>query len=183
MAKVPDPPPAPLIRTLLPATAGRTALQGDRARLRDGRCLCEGEPGRLVREHRYRRHRIFGETSFEREVVAVDLVPRTEPGDPRTHIVDDAGDIRPEDPPSRATQPAEPGVCRRPAQALPIAEIDRSRSHLHSHLARGGRGDRDVRDAQHITVSVPVVHDRLHANPVRPVFTAVPVFRPVSRSP
>ena len=91
------------------------ALQGDRARLRDGRRLSEGELGRLVGECGFRRERVLREATLQPEVVAIHLVSGSEPGHPFPDVVDQAGDVRSERPASREPQPADPRVRGRSA--------------------------------------------------------------------
>jgi hypothetical protein len=85
-------------------------LQGDRARLRNGRRLSEGELGRLESERGFRRKRVLREATFQPEVVAIHVISGAEPGDPFPDFIDLACDVRPERPASREPQPADPRV-------------------------------------------------------------------------
>jgi hypothetical protein len=94
------------------------------------------------------------------------VVAGTEPGDPRTDRLDLSGDVRPEDPAARPEQPAEPGVRRGAAQALPVGEVERDRAQPDEYLAllRLRRGD--VGEPEYLGRPVAVVHDCLHGRTV-----------------
>src|SRR5205823_1182856 len=120
------------------------ALQGDRARLRDGRRFRERELRRLMGQGGLRRERVLREATLQPQVVAVHLVSRPEPGDPFPDLLDEAGNVGSERPATRDTQAAEPCIRGRSTKTLPVAEVDRGRSHLHPHLTEAGRRYRDI---------------------------------------
>ncbi len=164
MAKDPDPPPAPLIKHPAAHHSFFRALPGDRAGLGDGGRLGERELGRLVDQRGFRGECVLREPTHQREVVAVHLVAGSEPGDSCADGVDHAGDVRAKCPASGGTQPADPCVRGRSAQALPVAEVDRGRGDSYPELTGGGGRYRDVLDMEHIGGPVPVVDHRLHTS-------------------
>jgi hypothetical protein len=115
-----------------------------------------------VSECGLRRERVLREPAHQREVVAIHLVSASEPAHPIADVVHDPGDVRSERAASRDPNTAHPRISRRPAQALPIAEVDRSGGDPHPHLSGRGRRYRYVLDTEHIGRPVPVVDDRLH---------------------
>ena len=150
------------------ATAGGGTggpLQGDRTRLRDGRCLGEAQPGRLRRERGLVSHRVLRKATLQRQVVAIHLFADSEMGDPATDFRHPARDVRTERGTSRGAQTPEAGVERRSAQTLPVGEVDRRRGHLHQHLSRGRSRHRHVVDAQHVWGAIPEVAGCSHRRP------------------
>ena len=137
MANEPDPPPAPLMSTRQPGTARCVPCSAIAPACGMVDASANVSSGRLVGECGLRRDGVLREATHQREVVAVHLVAELEPGHPFADLVDHAGDVRSERPPGRGTQPTQPRVRGGSGQALPVAEVDRGRSDLDPHLARG----------------------------------------------
>ena len=162
IAKEPEPPPAPLTSTRTPdrGAVGPCSAIAPAWGIVDA--SAKVSPAGLWASAGFGRDGELGEAALEREVVAVHLVTGLEPGDALADGVDPAGDVRAERAARRRAQPAEAGVQRRAAQTLPVAEVDRRRGDLDTHLPGGGRRQSNVVNSQYPGRPVPVVDDRPH---------------------
>ena len=132
-------PPSPAVdQNPSPLRSPDRALQCDRAGLRDGRRLREGELGWLAGQCRLRGDRELRKAALELEIVPVDLVAGLEAGHAGAHGLDPAGDVGAERRTPRRPQPTQARVEGRATQTLPVTEVDRRRRDPDQHLR--GRG-------------------------------------------
>ena len=153
IANEPEPPPAPLISTRCPAPAPAVPCSAIAPACGIVDASANVSSGGLRGQRRLRRDRVLGEAALEREVVAVHLVARPEPGDAGPTAVDPPGDVRAERPRAGERSPPMRAYSRASPQASQSLRLTDVAATLTSTCPAAGGRDGHVLDPQHLAAA------------------------------
>ena len=171
-ANVPTAPPAPLIKTSCPGSHPSlvpNALNPERSGRGDGRGLFERQAGGFAFEPRLRNGRDLGEGATVApqvgdEALTEDLITRPESRHVLADRLDDPRQVRARNEVLGRAEPGphDPEDIGHAAHDVPHVGVDRGCTDPDEHLIVPGGRLVDLAELQDVSVSVPILNDRLH---------------------